>query len=284
MDPKLGSRERAVAIRTLGLSSFESESERLSRLLDHHEPQEVQLASLVALSRFGAPEVATEILRAWSSYSPAVRAQATEVLFARPERLMPMFDAIEGGRVRPSDLEPSRIKLLRSHPDAKVRERALDVLADVKLARRPEVVAAYRSALTRKGDVVRGKAAFVKACAPCHKVEGVGQEIGPNLVAMKNRGAEAILLNVLDPNREVNPEYLNYVVVTTDGRSLTGMITGETATSVTLRRREGQSDTVLRVDIATLQSTGLSLMPEDLEKEIDQQTMADLISYLLEAE
>ncbi len=150
--------------------------------------------------------------------------------------------------------------------------------------RREKIVEAYRDALTMKGDITRGKAAFKTACAACHKVEGVGQEIGPNLAAMKNRGAEAILLNVLDPNREVNPEFPNYVVVMTDGRSLTGMIASETATSVTLRRREGESDTVLRVDIATLQSTGLSLMPEDLEKSIDLQTMTDLISYLLVVE
>ena len=98
---------------------------------------------------------------------------------------------------------------------------------------------------------------------------------------MKNRGAETILLNVLDPNREVNPQYLNYVLQTEDGRSLTGMIAAETANSVTLRRAENQTDTVLRVDIAALQSTGLSIMPEGMEKEISPQAMADLIAYVL---
>ena len=48
---------------------------------------------------------------------------------------------------------------------------------------------------------------------------------------------EAILVNVLDPNREVNPQFVNYVLITHDGRSFTGMITGETANSVTLTGR-----------------------------------------------
>ena len=53
--------------------------------------------------------------------------------------------------------------------------------------------------------------------------------IGPNLAAMRSRGAEAILTNVLDPNREVNPQYLNYIVQTRSGRSLSGMIASESA-------------------------------------------------------
>jgi putative heme-binding domain-containing protein len=58
------------------------------------------------------------------------------------------------------------------------------------------------------------------------------------------------------------------------------MIAAETATSVTLKRADNASDTVLRIDIDRLKSTGLSLMPEGLEKQIDQQTMADLLEYL----
>ena len=101
---------------------------------------------------------------------------------------------------------------------------------------------------------------------------------------MKARGPEAILLNVLDPNREVNPQYLSYSLLTTDGRQLTGMIAAETATSVTLRRADNATDTILRIDIDQLKSTGLSLMPEGMEKQIDKPALADLLEYLKTAE
>jgi putative heme-binding domain-containing protein len=130
-----------------------------------------------------------------------------------------------------------------------------------------------------KGDAVRGKEAFKKTCAACHKLEGVGFELAPNLAAMKNRGPEAILLNVLDPNREVNPQYLNYLVQLNDGRTINGIITAETATSLTLKRADNATDTVLRIDIDRLKSTGQSLMPEGLEKQVDKQAMADLLEY-----
>ena len=78
--------------------------------------------------------------------------------------------------------------------------------------------------LNVSGDPAAGKKVFQKTCSICHKLEGVGHEIGPNLATIQNRGPETILVNILDPNREVNPQYLNYVLVSDDGRSTTGMI------------------------------------------------------------
>ncbi len=140
---------------------------------------------------------------------------------------------------------------------------------------------AYKPALSLAGNSTRGKEHFKKICSVCHRLESVGTEIGPNLATLQNRGAETILLNVLDPNREVNPQYANYILVTTEGRSITGLVAAETATSVTLKRQENASDTVLRANIEELKSTGQSIMPEGMEKQLDQQALADLIAYLL---
>ncbi len=74
---------------------------------------------------------------------------------------------------------------------------------------------------------------------------------------------------------------LNYVVINDDGLTLTGMIESETATSVTLRRAEGESDTILRTNIDEMVNTGLSIMPEGLEEKVSQEAMADLIAYLM---
>ncbi len=212
-------------------------SRRLPRLLASRQPQEVQLAALATLGRFKQPQVAQMVLAAWSGFSPRVRTEAVELLFARPERLALLLEAIEEGKVSPTEIDPARIKQLTAHP--KLGERATKAFASVQLARRGDVVEAYRSALSMPGDRERGREVFKKICAACHKLDGMGHEVGPNLAAMQNRGPEAILVNVLDPNREVNPQYVNYVLLTDDGRSLTGMIAAETATSVTLKRAEG---------------------------------------------
>jgi putative heme-binding domain-containing protein len=101
------------------------------------------------------------------------------------------------------------------------------------------------------------------------------------LATFKYRGAEAILQNVIDPNREVNPQYISYTILTTDDRTITGMIESETATHLTLVRGDNARDTIPRSEIEQLKSSRVSIMPEGLENQLNPQAMADLLAYLL---
>ena len=130
--------------------------------------------------------------------------------------------AIENELISPSQLDPARIEFLLSHSDEKIRRQASRLVSSARLARREDAVAAYRDVLQMKGHAARGKAVFKKQCATCHKLEGVGYDLGLPLGTIKDRGPEGILLNVLDPNRNINPEYINYIVTTNEGRLITG--------------------------------------------------------------
>jgi putative membrane-bound dehydrogenase-like protein len=275
---------RVAAIEQLRLSSFGEQQELLGSLLAPAIPAEVQAAALATLGSYDTAGVAELIISRFSILSPRLKGQATDVLLSRPAWTLSLLAAIETGRISTGDLDPVRLKLLSEHRNEAIRARAAKLLTASQLSRRADVVEAYRGVLEMTGDASRGQDVFAKTCAACHRVQGVGFEIGPSLAAMKARGSEAILLNVLDPNREVNPQYLNYAVLTTDGRQLTGMIAAETATGVTLRRADNATDTILRIDIEQLKSTGMSLMPEGMEKQIDQQAMADLLEFLRVAE
>lgn len=275
---------RAAAVEQLRLASFGDQQELLSSLLSPAVAAELQAAALATLGSFTAEEVAEVVIGRFAGLSPRLKGQATDLLLSRPAWTIALLAALEGGQVTSGELDPVKIKLLAEHRDAKIRERAQKLLVNSKVGRRSDVVEAYRGVLEMKGDAERGKQVFTKTCAACHKVQAVGNDIGPNLAAMKARGPEAILLNVLDPNREVNPQYLNYAVLTADGRQLTGLIAAETATSITLKRADNATDTVLRIDIEQLKSTGMSLMPEGMEKQIDQSAMVDLLEFLKTAE
>lgn len=272
---------RAQAVQTLSLGAFADGKETLTELLDNRQPQDVQVAALATLARFNDPGVAELVLAAWPALSPRLRVQAGETLFARPDRILALLAAIEAGEVNAGDVDPARLKQLASHKNPAIREQAEKLLAKLKLGRRQDVVDAFRDVLDMPGDAERGKLAFKKVCAACHKVGDVGYEIGPNLATIQSRGAEAILVNMLDPSREVNPQFVNYALITDDGRTITGMIAAETATSVTLKRAENATDTVLRINIDELRGAGMSLMPEGVEKQLSKQEMADLIAYLL---
>ncbi len=275
--------DRVDAIRLLALDTFADAGSVLAGLISNREPQDVQSAALVTLGTFNDNSIAKALLTAWPNLSPRLRAEATEVLFARAERLNALLGAAEAGTFSLADLEAARLQALAKHSSESVRSRANPLLAKIKTGSRQDLVAAYSDALKRHGDISRGRQVFQKICAACHRLDGVGHEIGPSLASFRTRGPEAILVNVLDPNREVNPQYLNYLLVTADGRSVTGMIASETANSVTLKRAENATDTVERTDIEELRSSGLSIMPEGLEKQIDPAGMADLLAYLMTA-
>jgi putative membrane-bound dehydrogenase-like protein len=273
-------RDRVAAIQLVGLGPADDAFETLPGLLDARQPTEVQLAALRALAGLPDRRVGPSVLARWKALSPSVRREAVEVLFARPERLSALLDAVEAKTVTASDLDPARRQQLLALGDRSLRDRARKLLAGDTPADRARVLSDYRKALDLTGDRARGRTVFRKACATCHKAEGQGTDVGPNLATVTARTPEDLLTHILDPNREVAAPYVNYTVATTDGRVVTGLIAEESANAVTLKRAEGVTDVVPRDRIEAIASTGLSLMPEGLEKGFEPQDLADLIAYL----
>jgi putative membrane-bound dehydrogenase-like protein len=279
VDEKRPWASRAGAIFTLRFAPLSDVETVLADLLGPSQPQPVQVQAIETLARFDDARIPAILLRTWRDLSPKLRATAAEALFSRPAWVEAFLDALEQGTVSRADVEPARLELLKSYPDAAVRIRAGRLFSAVP-ARRQDVVAAYQKALELKGNPARGKDVFKAQCSTCHRLEGVGQQVGADLAAVRDRGLDAVLLNILDPNREVLPQFLSYVVVTKSGRVITGLIAVETATSLTIRQPDGREETVLRLHIDELRSTGLSYMPEGLEQQIDIPAMADLLAYL----
>lgn len=272
---------RIRAIETLAFDSYDNLKAVLTPLFDPRQPAEIQLAALATLRKFDHVEVPQILLAAWPDLSPQMRSQAIEALFSRKSWTLALLDSIERGEFRPSQLDSTRIRALQAHMDPEVQSRAKTLLASFEYGSRQQIVDAYQGALTIQGNPATGKEIFRENCAQCHKLEGIGFDVGPELTTVAQAGAEKILVNVLDPNREVNPQYINYMIDTSDFESHSGIIASETATSITLKRANGESDTILRVNIDSIRSDNLSIMPEGWEETIDQQKMADLIAYIM---
>jgi putative heme-binding domain-containing protein len=272
---------RVEAISMLGCGSFSAERTAFDELLVPQQPQPVQQAVLKTLGRFADAGVGELLLAKWPGFTPGLRASAAELLLSRPAWAEMLLAAVENNEVARGDFDPARVSLLKSHSSPRIRDRAAAVFAESTVARRADVVDEYQTVLTLTGDIGRGRDVFQKSCAACHELEGKGAAIGADLGAIRDRGAQAVLLNILDPNREVQPNFLTYIIVTADGRALTGIITEETPNNLTFRQADGTAVAVARADIEEMTSTGLSYMPEGLEKEIDQQAMSDLLAYLM---
>lgn len=271
---------RVDAVKTLGFDSFEQNTQVLPPLLNVLQPAEVQLAALAGLRKFDAPEIADILLAGWNDFSPQVRAQSIEALFSRKPWTMKLLDSIEAEQFKAGQLDSTRIRALQTSADPDIKSRAEKLLAQFNYGTRQPVVDAYEEALQLSGNIENGKKIYLDNCSKCHMLQGNGFAVGPDLSTVANAGAEKILINVLDPNREVNPQYMNYTIDTYDLETHSGVIASESATSITLKRANGESDTILRVNIENIRSDNLSIMPEGWEEAIDKQQMADLIAYL----
>ncbi len=272
--------KRVDAIQTMAFDTYENSRDLLFSLLDQRQPVEVQRAALATLRKFDNLEIAKAILDAWPGMTPPLRAQAVEALFSREPWLVAMLDAIEDGSFRAANLDSVRVRSLLAYDNADIKTQAQAAFADYDLGSRQDIVDAYQDVLNMKGDPGRGKAVFTENCSKCHRLQGVGFEVGPDLSTVAQAGPDKILTNVLDPNREVNPQYVNYTIDTTDWESHSGIIASETATSITLKRANGETDTVLRVNIEDIKSDNLTIMPEGWEQTISKQDLANLIAYL----
>jgi putative membrane-bound dehydrogenase-like protein len=279
-DPSTSEPTRVQAIQLLAMTDFVEAGEVLSPLLDSTQPQAVQFGAVSALARFNHPGVGELLLNKWPQFTPRVRGEVIAVMLTRPERVRALLKGVERETVLPSDFTALQLQTLRDHRDPEIREAAARHLGAPAAGRREEAVKTFLPALPMRGDPAKGKTIYLERCASCHRIGSQGYPLGPDLTTVKTAGKEKLLVGILDPNREVAPNFLSFTVETKSGETLSGMIASETAGSLTLRGPNGVETVVLRSRIERLQSSGQSLMPEGLEAGLAPQDMADLLEYL----
>ncbi|MEZ6054406.1 MAG: c-type cytochrome [Planctomycetaceae bacterium] len=270
---------RVEAINVLGDSPTDIATSVLPELVDEENDQRVTLAAVESIAQHHDPRTTDALLDGFHGRTPRVR-NAILAEMTTPERISRMLDEIDAGRIAVSDLDPTFRQRVDRLTDAELKARANQLLASNVDADRQEVITLYQPALSLSHDLQRGRAVFAKTCATCHRVGDVGVNVGADISDTRTKTPEQLLTNILDPNKAVDGNYFGYSIIDTEGRIHTGIITNETSSSVTLRQPEGKDVTLLRRDIDELVSTGKSLMPVGLEKNVDVQQMADLLSYL----
>ena len=272
--------ERLAAIRNLAFLDCASCRESLRELLNPQVDPQLQVAAANSLGQLEHADVPKLLLDGWRSHSPALRREVVEALLRSTDRVGSLLDALESETVLRGDIERDRKDLLLNHPKSELRDRAKKLLAGDVDANRAKVIADYKPALETPGNIAKGKLLFQQKCANCHQIGGVGHIVGPNLQSVLNKSTADLLIAILDPNREAQPNFVTYVVETKDGKVLNGLLAAESTTSVTLRRAEAKEDVVLRSNIEEIASNGKSLMPEGFEKDLSPAAIADLLAYL----
>jgi putative membrane-bound dehydrogenase-like protein len=279
-DPSLGAAERVAALQGLRFASPDVARPAWEACLASGETEAVQTAAVRIWLGAGGTDAAAEALGHWPALGAGARKVLVEEMMRRPERMTILLDAVGSGAVPGEALDAAQVQALAGHGDGKIAALARRVLGDRIPPSREEVMARYGEAAALAGDATRGRIHYLGRCAACHRAEGQGMVVGPDLVTVKARGRDALLASILDPNREVAAQYIVHTVTTKDGEQVSGFIAEDTAAAVTLTQPGGLSRTVPRGEIRGSSSAGQSLMPEGLEAGMTSQDLADLLTFI----
>jgi putative heme-binding domain-containing protein len=253
-------------------------------LLGGGEAEEVQLAALDTLERFDREEIAAALLRHYPKLPARLRTRTSEVLLSRRTWARAFLHQIDTGHFAARDVPSEQLRIV-----ALLKDRTLDDLVrkhwgsirpgtpEEKLAEMRRLSNDLRAGA---GNARAGHELFKKHCATCHKLYNEGESTGPDLTHANRKDRDYLLVSIVDPSAVIRKEYLAYVVQTTDGRTLTGIIALETPAAVTLVDAKNQRTTLNRSRIESIQESPVSLMPETLLKELKPQELRDLFSYL----
>jgi putative membrane-bound dehydrogenase-like protein len=221
-----------------------------------------------------------------------LRREAVRALVAQgggPERLIALA---KEGRL-PADLKTDASLLLNSTPtiDQKLRAEAARVLPLPSVAG-GKPLPPFFELVRREGDAVRGRAVFfgahldgrspgVQSCGSCHRVQGRGQWVGPDLSTIGTKyGKDELLRSILSPGAAIGYNYRSLVLATTSGQVLTGLPIESDATRIVLKTADGRRVTVPTAEVEQQAYSDVSLMPEGLAQSMGEADLVDLVAYL----
>jgi putative membrane-bound dehydrogenase-like protein len=165
-------------------------------------------------------------------------------------------------------------------------ELASRVLGKPVGAGRPDVknTDAWLKKLDGKADPEAGRRVFespkLAGCYKCHRVEGRGADIGPDLSLIGRTERKWIVESILQPSAVVAPHYQAWVVETTDGKTRTGLLVGTHLDKSVYVDEKGNRFEVLAVEVANIRAAKNSIMPDGLLDKLTDQEVRDLIAYL----
>jgi putative membrane-bound dehydrogenase-like protein len=240
---------------------------------------------IAALAESRLPETGRALIDAFPKFTPAARRVVISTLQRRGEWAQELLAAVEQGALKRTDLAAENWQQLQAHPNRRVAAKARELEKAAGAVSNPDMEAVVQKLLPiaqQKGEPARGKEVFTTTCAVCHRFDGQGAQIGPDLTGIAARPRADVLVDIIDPNRSVEANYRMWNVTTKDGETYSGRLDSETQTSVEIFDTAGQKHIIRRKDIATIEASNLSVMPGGFDQ-LPASDLAALLEYLAQS-
>ena len=195
--------------------------------------------------------------------------------------LLGMIDRTAASEILRRDV----VAVTRNSPLVEVRDLFERFIPEDERIKRLGDVVDRAAILALRGDTARGRLIFTAnaaaQCKSCHKAGEVGETVGPDLTKIGAKYNKLALLDqVLDPSKTIDPQYSTFLLETKDGRVLNGLLVERTKDRVVLKDAQGKTITVPSADIDRLVPQPRSLMPELLLRDLTAQQVADLLEFM----
>ena len=160
------------------------------------------------------------MLQAWKNHSPALRQVMIDEMVRRKSLTMLFLKMGKENNELRSSIGLPRRQLLLTHDDEEIRDLAKEILGAHARSDRAEVLRRYAPTVNQIGDKLKGKALFLAHCSSCHRLDGAGKALGPDLAALGNRAPQTYLNGILDPNQGVSGNWIQFIAKTRDDLTL----------------------------------------------------------------
>jgi putative heme-binding domain-containing protein len=275
--------ERRDAVRDLALARPPEAQRPLLDIVLHDRDTGLRCEACRALAGYDSADIARVVLGGWKSYPPVVRVETVNLLAGRKDWAQALLAAVGRKDVPRTDLTDNTILRIRGFKDKRLNQQIEAVWGRFRdtPAELNALINKMRGELyAGPASFERGRKVFENQCAKCHKFEGRGHTVGPELDGAA-RDIEYLLVNVLDPNRVVGAPYFVRQVVLKSGRIETGLLAAEDEQSITLKAENDARKVIQKKDIDELTVQQKSVMPEGLAGAMTVQDFRDLIRYVM---
>jgi putative membrane-bound dehydrogenase-like protein len=270
--------QRLAVIPLLGQRTWDKAEPLLRGLLADGQSPQISAAALGVLRKFSSEKTAPLLYELLPKAGPAERRDIVTML-SSGKTLLDFLQRMDRGEVPKSIIGVEQRWGLGRNANPQIKELAAKLFGTVS-SDRAAVITAYMDATRKKGDPQKGHQVFQMICITCHKIRGEGVEVGPDITDVRIKPPEALLTDILDPNRICEPRFMAYQVDTKDGRVVAGLVSAENNEGVTLKLAGGVTEAVPRSNIKAMKCLDQSLMPVGVEATISKEQMADLMAFL----
>jgi putative membrane-bound dehydrogenase-like protein len=241
--------------------------------------------ALTGLAQYDDAQTPAKILATYGTLSAGEKRAALSTLASRAAYGIALIKAVSANEVPAKDLSADLVRQLHNLKDVSIDKMIGEVWGQIRNTpvEKAALIAKYRELVTKSpptdADAALGRAVYARTCQQCHVLYGTGANIGPDLTGSNRSDLEYLLANVVDPSAVIAKDYRATVVVTTDGRVITGIVSADNDKSVTLRTA---TETIVvpkgEIDERTISET--SMMPDDQLKQFSIPEILSLIAYL----